>query len=303
MQTNTPSIRSFAYKYGIIISIITIAFSLMIHFMDLTYSGSNLPQIVNYVVSAVCIIIAIVSFRSVNGGLLSVRQSVKLGTATALISGVVGVFYLLLFVNVIEPDFVEKIGTEVNAKKIAEKYPGLTSEEIQQAVDMQSQFFWVTYPFTLILSCLYGLFIGWITGLFSKIEHKKSSLTKNKIVSLGIAAAMVLSIFLPFFKIGKLNLFLLDILKAGESPESILLLILIIAFGVLTFMDKHLFARICSVIILLVLLYGAYNMADDQSILSQFDVDINIFKFLGLGAYLLLISSVLGVVFSKPDEK
>ena len=48
MQTNTPTIRSFAYKYGIIISIITIAFSLMIHFMDLTYSGSNLPQIVNY---------------------------------------------------------------------------------------------------------------------------------------------------------------------------------------------------------------------------------------------------------------
>ena len=82
MQTNTPTIRSFAYKYGIIISIITIAFSLMIHFMDLTYSGSSIPQIVNYVVSAACIIIAIVSFRSANGGLLSVSQAIKIGTAT-----------------------------------------------------------------------------------------------------------------------------------------------------------------------------------------------------------------------------
>jgi ABC-type antimicrobial peptide transport system permease subunit len=148
MQTNTPTIRSFAYKYGIIISIIT--------------------QIVNYVVSAVCIIIAIVSFRSANGGLLSVRQAVKLGTAAALTSGVVGVFYLLLFVNVIEPDFVEKLGAEVTTKQIAEKYPQLTSEQIQQQVDMQSQFFWVSYPFILIFSCLYGLVIGWITGLFAK---------------------------------------------------------------------------------------------------------------------------------------
>ena len=168
MQTNTPTVRSFAYKYGIIISIITIAFSLMIHFMDLTYSGSILPQIVNYVVSAVCIIIAIVSFRSANGGLLSIRQAVKLGTAAALISGVVGVFYLLLFANVIEPDFIEKLGAEVTTKQIAEKYPQLTSEQIQQQVDMQAQFFWVSYPFILIFSCLYGLVIGWITGLFTK---------------------------------------------------------------------------------------------------------------------------------------
>ena len=168
MQTNTPTIRSFAYKYGIIISIITIAFSLMIHFMDLTYSGSSIPQIVNYVVSAACIIIAIVSFRTANGGLLSLGQSVKIGIGTALVSGLIGVFYLLIFANVIEPDFVEKLGTEVTTKQIAEKYPQLTSEEIQQQVDMQAQFFWVSYPFILIFSCLYGLVIGLITGLFTK---------------------------------------------------------------------------------------------------------------------------------------
>jgi len=168
MQTNTSAVRSFAYKYGIIISIITISFSLMIHFMELTYSGSSVPQIVNYVVSAACIIIAIVSFRSANGGLLSVRQAIKIGTATALVSGIFTVIYLLLFANVIEPDFVERLGTEVTAKQIAEKYPQLTSEQIQQQVDMQAQFFWVSYPFILIFSCLYGLVIGWVTGLFTK---------------------------------------------------------------------------------------------------------------------------------------
>lgn len=168
MRTNTPTIRSFAYKFGIIISIITIAFSLMIHFMDLTYSGSSVPQIVNYVVSAACIIISIVSFRSANGGLLSVRQAIKIGTATALVSGTFTVIYLLLFTNIIEPDFVKKLGAEVTAKQIAEKYPQLNSEQIQQQVDMQAQFFWVSYPFILIFSCLYGLVVGWVTGLFTK---------------------------------------------------------------------------------------------------------------------------------------
>ena len=168
MQTNTPTIRSFAYKYGIIISIITIAFSLMIHFMDLTYSGSNLPQIVNYVVSAVCIIIAIVSFRSANSNKLSLGQAVKLSIATAVISGTIAVFYTLLFANVIEPDFVERLGNEVTAKQMAERFPQMTSDQIQQQVDIQANFFWVTYPFILIFSCIYGLFVGVFTGLFTR---------------------------------------------------------------------------------------------------------------------------------------
>ena len=168
MQTNTPNIRTYAYKYGIIISIITISFSLMLYLMGLTYSGSNVPQILNLVVTAACIIIAIVSFRSANENKLGVRQAVKLGTATAVISGTIAVFYTLLFANVIEPDFVEKLGNEVTAKQLAERFPQMTPDQIQQQVNMQAKFFWVTYPFILIFSCIYGLVVGWITGLFTR---------------------------------------------------------------------------------------------------------------------------------------
>ena len=168
MQLSPPNIRSFAYRYGIIISIITISFSLMLHFMDLTYSGSNVPQIVNLVVTAACIIIAIVSFRTANGGLLSLVQAVKLGIGIALISAIITVFYVILFTNVIEPDFVEKYGNEVTAKKIAEKSPQMASEQIQEQVDMLAQFYWIIYPITLISSCFYGLVVGVVTGLFTK---------------------------------------------------------------------------------------------------------------------------------------
>jgi hypothetical protein len=168
MKTNIPTIRSFAYKYGAIYGGITIAFSLMLHIMKLTYSGSKIPEYINYAILFATIVFAIYSFRSANGRLLSVGQAVKLGTGTALIAGVFTVLYLLLFSNVIEPDFVERLGKEVTAKQLIEKMPNLTQDQIQQQIDLQTKFFWVSYPFILIVFIIFGLVISWITGLIAR---------------------------------------------------------------------------------------------------------------------------------------
>lgn len=168
MKTNIPTIRSFAYKYGAIYGAITIAFSLMLHIMKLTYSGSKIPEYINYAILFATIVFAIYSFRSANGRLLSVGQAVKLGTGTALIAGVFTVLYLLLFSNVIEPDFVERLGKEVTAKQLIEKMPNLTQDQIQQQIDLQTKFFWVSYPFILIVFIIFGLVISWITGLIAR---------------------------------------------------------------------------------------------------------------------------------------
>lgn len=167
MTSNTPQIRNYAYKYGLIYGAITIVFSLMLHIMDLTYSGSNFPQIFGYVLLAVLIIWAVVSFRKNNQGKLSVGQATKIGTATALISAIITVLYIIVFANVIEPDFAEKLG-ELTSEQLREKAPQLTEDQIAQQVAMQTKFFWVSYPFILIVYSLYGLVLGWITGLFTK---------------------------------------------------------------------------------------------------------------------------------------
>ena len=125
---------------------------------------------------------------------------------------------------------------------------------------------------------------------------------KNKKISLSIAGIMVLSIFLPFVKLGMLSMSLLDAVQVNSSPELIGIIVLIIAFGVLTFMDKYLFAKICSGIILMSCLYGAFKIADAQSGLSQINIDVNIFSVLGIGAYLLLLGSIAGVIFSKSNN-
>lgn len=167
MTSNTPQIRNYAYKYGLIYGAITIVFSLMLHIMGLTYSGSNFPQIFGYVLLAVLIIWAVVAFRKDNEGKLSVGQATKISTATALISAIITVLYIIVFANVIEPDFAEKLG-ELTSEQLREKAPQLTEDQIAQQVAMQTKFFWVSYPFILIVYSLYGLVLGWITGLFTK---------------------------------------------------------------------------------------------------------------------------------------
>jgi len=128
-------------------------------------------------------------------------------------------------------------------------------------------------------------------------------MNKNKKISLTIAGAMALSTLLPFVKFGPISISLLDAVIEIGNPELIGLIVLIIAFGVLTFMDKHLFARICSGLILVACLYGGFKMADAQSGLGMLDIDVNVFSVLGIGAYLLLFGSIAGVIFSKSNSQ
>ena len=127
----------------------------------------------------------------------------------------------------------------------------------------------------------------------------------NKKISLAVAGAMLISLFLPFVKLGPAGVSLFDALTTdgAQSAELIGITVLVVAFAVLTFMQKHLFARICSGVILLACLYGAYKMADYGSAMGgQLGADVNMFSILGIGAYLLLLSSVAGVIFSKPSS-
>lgn len=168
MTTNTPQIRTYAYRYGLIYGAITIVFSMMLHIMDQTYSGSNFPQVFGYVLLAALIIWGIVSFRKDNDGKLSMGQAVKIGTSTALVSGLITVLYIIVFANVIEPDFAEKLGELVTSEQLRERAPQLSEDQIAQQVAMQTKFFWVSYPFILIVYTIYGLLLGAITGLFTK---------------------------------------------------------------------------------------------------------------------------------------
>jgi hypothetical protein len=124
-------------------------------------------------------------------------------------------------------------------------------------------------------------------------------MTTNKKITLGASAVMVLSVFLPYAKMGVFSISLFDAITEDPVSEPTLILLFAIGAFVSAFLDKEKIARICSGLVLAMMLYAISKLSGAQSDFSQLNVNVNLFKIIGVGAYLTLISSVLGVVFSK----
>ena len=167
MENTQPTTGKFAIRFGLILGGIGIIFSLRLHFMDMQYDQGMGKQIVSTVFLVAIIALAIFQFKKANGGYLTLGEALKTGIGTALIGAVITVIYLLLYVNVIDPDFSTKIADIARAGMI-ENNPELTQEQIDTAVEMQQKFFWVTYPIIFIFNIFIGFIVSLITGLILK---------------------------------------------------------------------------------------------------------------------------------------
>jgi len=117
-------------------------------------------------------------------------------------------------------------------------------------------------------------------------------MTTNKKITLGATAAMVLSVFLPYMTFMGLSASLFDAIQNDPVSEATLILLLSIGALVTAFLDKAKISRICSGVVLAMMLYALYEL---------FGAGGSVFDFIGFGFYITLIASILGVVFSKDD--
>jgi len=170
MENQEPKTGKFALNYGLIAGGIGIVFSLMIFFMDMLYDPNQLKNWIPTIILIVVIVLAVIAFKKANDGLLNISQGLKVSVGVALVAAILGIIYLILLVNVLEPDFAEK-NAEATRALMTTTYPELTSEQIDQNIEMQNKFFWIAYPFILIINCLVGLVVGLIVSLIMKKER------------------------------------------------------------------------------------------------------------------------------------
>jgi hypothetical protein len=166
MEENQPKIGKFSLNFGLILGGISVAFGLMLFIIDAHTSQDPINSVINIVLMVGIIFWGIHSFRKANAGFLTLGEGVKLGAGIALVAGVIGVIYLLLLSNVLDPDFVVK-STEARLAEV-EASGQLTSEQIEMQKEMSVKFFWVGYPIILIFNIIIGLIIGLIGGLIFK---------------------------------------------------------------------------------------------------------------------------------------
>lgn len=166
MEESQPKIGKFSLNYGLILGLIGVVFGIMLYTMDAHTSQDTSNTVINIVLTVAVIIWGIYSFRKANGGYLKLGQAIKLGIGISLVAGVISVIYTMLMANVIDTDFAVKIAE--NQKAAAEAAGQMTSQQIQQQYDGTVNYFWISYPFILIASIVFGLIVGLVGGLILK---------------------------------------------------------------------------------------------------------------------------------------
>lgn len=166
METS-PKLGTYNYRFGAIAAGIGIVFSIMLFSMDMTYDQSSVIQTINILIPASLAIMAILTFKKDNVGLLSLKQAIKLGVGVFLVSGIIGLTYFTIFINFIEPDFITNTAA-LQADALREAQPTMDEDIIEMQQTNTEKYFYISYPFILIFNVLIGLLVGLITGLFTK---------------------------------------------------------------------------------------------------------------------------------------
>ncbi|SNZ00555.1 DUF4199 domain-containing protein [Flagellimonas pacifica] len=167
MEENKLKTGKFSLRYGLIGGLVGIVFGVMLYFADLHYDRSFGIQAIQFAILAVFVVIAAIQFKKANNGFIKLGQAVKIGAGVGLIAAVLGTLYFLVLSNVIEPDYMVN-ATEIQRVKTFEENPNITQEQWDQGMEFQKKLFPVFLAFGLVVSALFGVVVGLITGAIIK---------------------------------------------------------------------------------------------------------------------------------------
>ncbi|MGX1929239.1 DUF4199 domain-containing protein [Flagellimonas sp. 2504JD4-2] len=166
MEENQPKTGKFSLNYGLILGGISIVFGIMLYTQDMHTSQSPAIMIIGIVLAAVITFLGISNFKKANGGYLSLGEALKIGAGIALISAIIAIVYNLVLINYIDPDAPSKI---MDARLGPALESGeITQEQFNTQKEQSIKYWWMGYPFILIINVLIGLVLGLISGLILK---------------------------------------------------------------------------------------------------------------------------------------
>ncbi len=166
METS-PKLGTYNYRFGLIAAGIGIVFSLMLYFMDMLYNQSPIIQAINIIIPSTLAILAIQTYKKDNQGLLSLKQSIKMGVGVFLVAGIIGLLFFTILINTIEPDFITNTA-QMQADTLREARPEMDESMIQMQQENTEKFFYASFPIILVFNLLIGLVVGLVTGIFTK---------------------------------------------------------------------------------------------------------------------------------------
>ena len=171
MDTQTPSIKSTIITFGVILGSISVAFQLMLFFLDMHYKNDSTAGIVSLIIMIGILLYSFISLKKQNEGFLSLSEALKIGIGVSLVSALIGIVYTQILVNFLDPDTMKK-SLELSMDTMRAENPEMPQEALDTARSMQEK---MSSP--LIFSAvqiIFALFFGFIISLIGGLIVKKS---------------------------------------------------------------------------------------------------------------------------------
>jgi hypothetical protein len=172
METQKPTVGKFARNYGIILGVIMVLIAVVSYVTGMALRGEQWPNIIYYVLFPIIIFYAISQFKKQNANQLKLGEAIKIGLVIGVFSALVYIIYGLIFIYLIDPDFMNQM-MDVARDKMLENNPDMTQEMVDQGMKFVKMF---TNPVVgnaiwLALSLFFGLIYSLIGGLVMKKEQ------------------------------------------------------------------------------------------------------------------------------------
>ena len=163
---NSPSIKSIAYTYGLLLAAYSILVLVLIYAFNISQDNWVIGAI-NILVTITILVLAIKNYKSKNSNYLSIKEALKVGLATAAVGGLVAAIYAYIHYSFVYPEFIE-IVKETSYQNMTDQ--GMSDKQISDTMEMTEFTMkpWFFATMTLVSSLFFGLLISLIAGAIMK---------------------------------------------------------------------------------------------------------------------------------------
>ncbi len=167
MEQNKISPTNHAIKWGLILGIILIVYSLLLYFLDLTTNRAL--GWVSFLISIIIVVLGIKSFRDdINNGVISFSKAFGVGILICLFAGIVSSIFTYIQLSLISPELVDKM-IELTEEKLLER--GISEDMIETQMAISKKF--MTPSMMAIMSLIWFVVFGAIVSLIVAAILKK----------------------------------------------------------------------------------------------------------------------------------
>lgn len=171
MENQTTSLKKIALNFGVLLALLSIVLQVISFVLDAHIDRPWWLTVLQLVISVSVIVYGIKAYKTENAGFLSIGQALKAGLAISLVAGIVSVLFNFIFMNYIDPDFIQK-SLDFSREQMLTDYPNMSSEQIENSLEISRKFMSPTIMSAIAI--LATLFFGFIISLVAGMIMKKN---------------------------------------------------------------------------------------------------------------------------------